>query len=121
MVFVSSKLKGGNCHFKAVLRIRLYAPVPLELEGEGSDEAKEFYVTIGVTARDLATAAALAESRAIARTAEDIPGDGPVGEIEEAEFTLLCEEDIPDELVLGSRIQKEGIHFISGRIYYSEA
>jgi hypothetical protein len=97
-------------HFRVVLDVELAEPVVLH-QGERPVQFRRFSQSLGVNAESLAEAAAFAESFAL----QELPGSELVG----ADFLVLPESEIPDEVLSSALrdIEEAGVYWASGRIY----
>ncbi len=114
MLDPSLALSGGLFHFRVVVGVRLTEPVIVEEDDEeGEEEMVGYYRTFGVTAASASAAVSLVEALYAERADDDTAGS-----VLELDLAVLdtAAMDLPTSI---DEIDTEGIHFESGRAFFS--
>ena len=111
-------LKSLEC-YRVIVQVILNEPVAPAVEDDGSANGpiRAYYQTFGVTARAFSSAVALVEAILPGLMAENEAGEGVPDQIEVELFPGPPALDSGVPLLQDPTV--EGVHFVSGRIYFS--
>lgn len=108
----------GFFAFRAIVTVALFEPDRAEVEGGGILESTHYLRTYGITAESYSAASEIVED--LAGRSPDESEDETDGWLDGIEFALVDPEPEDREGVYRAPIEERGVHFVSGKVFYSE-
>ncbi len=108
----------GFFAFRAIVTVALFEPERIEAEGGGVLESTHYLRTYGITAESYSAASEIVED--LAGRSPDERADESDGWLDGIEFALIDPATEDEEGVYRAPIEERGVHFVGGKIFYSE-